>query len=177
MLYRRSRDCGATYFFTVNLADRQSNLLMDYAATLREAFRQVRHRHPFHIDAVVILPDHLHTIWTLPDGDNDYPMRWSLIKSGFSRAIKINEPRCKSRVSKRERGIWQRRYWEHQIRDEMDYNHHVDYVHINPVKHGYVSRASLWDYSSIHRYIKMGVINADWACSSDDVDMRGFGER
>ncbi len=177
MLYRRSRDCGATYFFTVNLADRKSSLLMDYAETLRDAFRQVKSRHPFHIDAAVILPDHLHTIWTLPDGDNDYPMRWNLIKSGFSRNIKMNEPRSKSRKSKRERGIWQRRYWEHQIKDETDYNHHIDYIHINPVKHGYVSRASLWDYSSIHRFIKMGVINEDWACSEDDVDMSGFGER
>ncbi|VAX11404.1 Transposase and inactivated derivatives [hydrothermal vent metagenome] len=177
MLYRRSKTCGASYFFTVNLADRQSRLLLDYSETLRDAFRQVKKRHPFHIDAVVILPDHLHTIWTLPDGDSDYPMRWGLIKAGFSRNIEMNEPRSKSRKLKRERGIWQRRYWEHQIKDETDYNHHVDYIHINPVKHGYVAQASMWDYSSIHRYIEMGMVDESWAYKIDDLEMSDFGER
>ena len=163
MRYRRADVAGGTFFFTVNLAERSSGLLTRHVDGLRTVVRKVRHAHPFEIVAMVVLPDHLHAIWTLPVGDRDYPMRWSLIKSGFSRLLPKAERINPSRQHKRERGIWQRRYWEHQIRDERDLQQHVDYVHINPVKHGYVSRAAAWPHSSIHRYIRMGWLNESWA--------------
>ena len=151
MRYRRTDVAGATYFFTVNLAERHRTLLTEHIALLRTVMHGVKQRHPFHIDAMVILPDHLHCVWTLPQGDADYPLRWTLIKAGFSRRIPKTEWRNVSRVDKGERGVWQRRYWEHLIRDERDYARHVDYIHFNPVKHGYVQRAADWPYSSIHR--------------------------
>ena len=129
MHYRRTGVAGATYFFTVNLAERNRTLLTDHADVLRAAMRDVKQRHPFHIDAMVILPDHLHALWTLPEGDADYPVRWALIKAGFSRHIAGTERRTISRIGKGERGIWQRRYWEHMIRDGRDHARHVDYIH------------------------------------------------
>ena len=160
--YRRSRIAGATYFFTVNLAERSQSLLLDHIILLRVAFRQVRIRHPFAIDAIVVLPDHLHAIWTLAPDDNDFALRWRLIKTIFSRGLPRNERRSTSRQAKHERGIWQRRYWEHLIRDEADFLRHVDYIHINPVKHGLVKRVADWPYSSFHRYVKAGVLPVDW---------------
>ena len=161
--YRRYRIDGGTYFFTVNLAERQRSLLTERIDTLREAFREVKNAHPFVIDAAVILPEHLHTIWTLPQGDNDFSLRWRQIKSSFSRAIEKDERISNSRLRKQERGVWQRRFWEHAIRDEEDFNRHIDYIHINPVKHGYVQRAVDWQFSSFHRYVKLGILPADWA--------------
>lgn len=168
MRYRRANIAGATCFFTVNLADRESRLLVEQIDLLRNVIRQVRQSHPFTIVAMVILPDHLHAIWELPAGDADYPLRRSLIKAAFSRAVPKNETIRSSRAKKRERGIWQRRYWEHLIRDDDDLVKHVDYVHINPVKHGYVKRAVDWPYSSIHREIARGSLNGDWGCSNND---------
>ncbi len=175
MRYRRAAVAGGTYFFTVNLADRDRALLTEHAAVLRDTIRTVKIRHPFEIDAMVILPDHLHAIWTLPAGDADYPTRWALIKAGFSRNLPPTERRSRSRQGKGERGIWQRRYWEHQIRDDDDLSRHVDYIHCNPVKHGYVTRASDWPHSSIHRYIQAGLITAEWGADSAMGDK--FGER
>jgi putative transposase len=140
MQYRRSNTAGGTYFFTVNLQNRQQSLLTNNIDLLRTAIDKVKIAHPFHIDAMVVLPDHLHAIWTLPQGDNDYSKRWQLIKAGFSRGIKNDEYISASRKLKGERGIWQRRYWEHLIRDDADYENHVNYIHFNPVKHGYVNR-------------------------------------
>lgn len=117
MRYRRAQVAGGTYFFTVNLAERELTLLVDHVDVLRKVIRKVKSAHPFHIDGMVVLPDHLHALWTLPPGDNDYPMRWMLIKTGFSRRIPKGEPCSNSRITKGERGIWQRRYWEHLIRD------------------------------------------------------------
>jgi putative transposase len=174
MRYRRANVAGGTYFFTVNLAERQRTLLVDQVDVLREVMREVKRRHPFHIDAMVILPDHLHAIWTLPAGDSNFATRWMLIKAGFSRRIVPGERRNQSRVQKGERGLWQRRYWEHLIRDERDYARHVDYIHYNPVKHGHVTHAADWPYSSIHRYITAGAITPDWGCGNDDGE---FGER
>lgn len=162
MQYRRTDVAGATYFFTVNLAERHRTLLTDHIATLRTEMRNVKQRHPFHIDAMVILPDHLHCVMTLPAGDADYPTRWTLIKAGFSRRLPETEHRNSSRIDKGERGIWQRRYWEHMVRDEHDYARHVDYIHFNPVKHSYVSRAAEWPHSSIHRYIAAGILTEGW---------------
>ena len=163
MRYRRSNISGASYFFTVNLAERDKTLLVDHVAHLREVIKSVKGNHPFVIDAMVIMPDHLHAIWTLPEGDADFSTRWGLVKSGFSRGIPNDERISKSRCLKGERGIWQRRFWEHLILNDEDYQRHVDYIHYNPVKHGYVTMPSAWPWSSLHRYIKQGVIAPDWA--------------
>ncbi len=175
MRYRRSDITGGTFFFTLNLAKRSSRLLTGHIDVLRHSVRQVRRVHPFDIVAMVVLPDHLHAIWTLPPGDRDYPLRWSLIKAGFSRTLERTERISESRKRKRERGVWQRRYWEHQIRDENDLARHVDYIHINPVKHEHVITPVDWPYSSIHRYIRQGVLTPDWAASYENLS--GFGER
>jgi putative transposase len=162
MLYRRAKAVGGTYFFTVNLADRSGDTLVKHVAELRTIFEQVKHAHPFSLVAMVVLPEHLHAIWRLPPGDADYPMRWSLIKSGFSRRIGKGEEIDATRQRKRERGIWQRRYWEHQIRDEADLARHVDYIHYNPVKHGWVTRVGDWPHSTFHEYVRRGVLPPDW---------------
>jgi putative transposase len=120
---------------------------------------------PFGIDAIVILPDHLHCLWTLPPGDADYSVRWARIKQAFSRRIPWGERRRASRIAKRERGLWQRRCWEHSIADSDDLKHHVDYIHYNPVKHGHVDSVVDWPHSSFHRYVRMGVYPPDWAGS------------
>jgi putative transposase len=138
--------------------------------------RRVIAAHPFEIVALVVLPEHLHAIWRLPAGECDYPLRWSLIKAGFSRGLEQTEVVSRSRRSRRERGIWQRRYWEHQIRDAGDFARHVDYIHINPVKHGHVSSPVDWPYSSIHRFIRQGIVVSDWA-TNINADAGGFGER
>lgn len=176
MHYRRSRISGGTFFFTVNLADRNNRLLTEHVGVLRETCRKVRQRHPFGIVAMVVLPEHLHAIWTLPPGDRDYPLRWSLIKAGFSHVMMKTERVSESRTYKRERGIWQRRYWEHQIRNQDDLARHVDYIHFNPVKHGHVRSPVEWPYSSIHRYIRKGVVPFDWGRDIDAEDSC-FGER
>jgi len=128
MRYRRATTSGACWFFTVNLADRKQDLLVRHIDLLREVIRNVKQQHPFEIIAMVVMPDHLHAIWQLPPDDSDYPMRWSLIKAGFSRNLAKTERIRESRVRKRERGIWQRRYWEHLIRDDKDLQAHVDYM-------------------------------------------------
>jgi putative transposase len=160
--YRRNFVPGASYFFTVNLEDRRAALLIDHVDVLRSAFREVRARHPFSVDAIVILPDHLHAIWTLPEHDADFARRWRLIKSAFSRGIPDGERVSASRSARGERGIWQRRYWEHTLRDETDVERHVDYIHFNPVKHGHVTRVRDWPYSSFHRMVKNGIYPEDW---------------
>ena len=174
--YRRNFIAGGSFFFTVNLAERRLRLLTEHIDELRSVFRKTLQRHPFTVDAMVVLPDHLHAVWTLPEGDADFATRWRLIKSGFSRQIATGERISASRTAKAERGIWQRRYWEHTIRDENDFACHLDYIHINPVKHRLVTRVRDWPYSSFHRMVKIGVYPEDWA---GDVSMDGshFGER
>ncbi len=173
--YRRNRVEGGTYFFTVNLRDRRSDLLIAEIGALRDAVRSTRARHPFHIDAWVVLPDHMHCVWTLPPGDHAFPLRWRMIKAMFSRAVGPVEDRPASLVRKREAGVWQRRYWEHTIRDERDYAAHVDYVHFNPVKHGLVVHAADWAFSSFGRCVALGVYPVDWAV--EGVGLEGVGER
>ena len=163
MRYRRSTATGATWFFTVNLANRQQDLLMRHIDLLHEVMRRVQQQRPFEVVAMVVMPEHLHTIWRLPPDDADYPTRWSLIKAGFSRGLPKTESVRDSRRRKRERGIWQRRYWEHQIRDDADLQAHIDYIHYNPVKHGYTHLPSEWPYSSIHKFIKRGWLSAEWS--------------
>ncbi|WP_299196194.1 transposase [uncultured Amphritea sp.] len=176
MYYRRASQPGGCYFFTVNLHDRDKDLLVSHIDLLRESFRQVKLRHPFHIDALVVLPEHLHAIWSLPEGDSDFSTRWGLIKANFSRGLVKDELISKSRISKGERGIWQRRYWEHLIRDENDFRRHVDYIHFNPVKHGLVQRCIGWQYSSFHSYVARGTLPIDWGDGVTDLSAEGFGE-
>jgi len=174
--YRRNFIPGGSFFFTVNLADRRLRLLTEHIDQLRDAFREVRRHHPFTTDAVVVLPDHLHAVWTLPEGDADFALRWRQIKSSFSGKVPSGEPISCSRAARGERGIWQRRYWEHTIRDEDDFARHVDYVHINPVKHRLVTRVRDWPYSSFHRMVKLGLYPEDWAGDVAEPD-GNFGER
>lgn len=175
MQYRRANVKGGTYYFTVNLAERHLGFLVDHVNVLRAAVSDVRQRHPFHIDAFVVLPDYLHAIWTLPEGNADFATRWMLIKAGFSRHIAKGERRNPSRVGKGERGIWQRQYREHMIRDDRDYERHVDYAHYNPVKHGYVECAAQLTHWSIHRFIASGTLSPDWG--GDIAGEGGYGER
>ena len=174
--YRRNFVPGGSYFFTVNLADRRLRLLTEHIALLRTAFSYAQTRHPFEIVAAVILPDHLHAIWNLPEGDADFALRWRLIKSAFSRGLPNDEEISASRTHKAERGIWQRRYWEHTLRDENDFARHVDYIHFNPVKHGHVGRVADWPFSTFHRMVRAGLYPPDWAGDSRD-DGGRFGER
>lgn len=161
--YRRTSIPGATWFFTVNLAERKGNrLLIDEIEELRAAFRKVQAAHSFQIDAAVILPDHLHCIWTLPSNDSDFSTRWGLIKANFSRSTENRERLSESRRKRGERGIWQRRFWEHLIRDEEDFIRHTDYIHWNPVKHGWVKKVVDWPHSSFHAYLRRGLYDSNW---------------
>lgn len=166
--YRRCHIPGASYFFTVNLSDRGGSTLVDQIDALRLAYRQCYVERPFFSDAVVVMPDHLHAVWTLPPGDADFSTRWRLIKARFSRAIgKMggNHPsyaKSRSQMNKGERGVWQRRFWEHTIRDETDFRQHVEYCWGNPVKHGLVARASDWPFSSMHRDMRAGRVDGEW---------------
>ena len=167
--YRRNFVPGGSYFFTVTLHNRNSGLLIESIDTLRLAFRNALHKKPCTVDAVVILPEHLHTIWTLPSGDSDYPGRWQAIKSIFSLELK----KSRLAIDKNNAGdsqIWQRHYWEHTIRDDNDFNRHIDYIHYNPVKHGLVKSATDWPYSSLHRYIRQGVLPPNWGGQIDEMN-------
>ncbi len=169
--YRRWRQAGGTYFFTVNLQDRRQRLLVDQVDALRAAVAAVKKVHPFDIDASVILPNHLHMIWTLPKGDDDFSTRWRLIKTRFSIRFSAATSRRSSKQHKREKGIWQRRFYEHLIRDDHDLNEHIDYIHFNPVKHGHADRPVDWPYSSIHRFIRQGTLTADWGTNGMDSNL------
>ena len=174
--YRRAITAGGTFFFTV-VAYRRQPILCDEAirTALREAVLSVRRSKPFAIDAWVLLPDHLHCVWTLPADDDDFSGRWSLIKSAVSRVVGAQYRRAEwrnaSKLKHREATIWQRRFWEHCIRDENDLQRHVDYLHFNPVKHGLVSRVSDWPHSTFHRFVAEGKYPIDWAGSTDGVDV------
>jgi putative transposase len=172
--YRRCLVPGGTYFFTLTLADRRSDYLLRYHHELAAAIRFTRKNRPFNIDGIVLLPEHLHALITLPAGDSDFPMRWRSIKAGFTRAVVIHEPSLKPN-RKGEYDLWQRRYWEHCIRDETDFNQHLDYIHINPLKHGYVQNVCDWPFSSFHRYVHNGVMDSSWGSNIDPVGM--YGER
>ncbi len=179
MRYRRAKTPGATYFFTVVTFGRRRILCQpDNVELLRAAFKTVKSRHPFIIDAIVVLPDHLHCLWTMPSGDNDYPMRWNAIKIHFTRycAAEYKIPASAARKRKREHAIWQRRYWEHEIRDDLDFERHCDYIHWNPVKHGLVIHARDWPYSSFHRFVNLGVYSHGWAGLLENTDADEYGE-
>ena len=173
--YHRAKIEGGVFFFTVVLADRSSDVLVRQVDRLRRIYASVQERQPFETVAICILPDHLHAVWSLPEGDSDFATRWSLIKSGFSRGLPDMTIRSRSNVGRREKGLWQRRYWEHAIRDDDDLERHVDYIHFNPVKHGYVSRVHDWPYSSFHHYVAQGILSEDWGGDIREVTGR-FGE-
>jgi putative transposase len=173
--YRRLKASGGTFFFTLTLADRSSDLLVREIDRLRTIYQLVQQRLPFSTVAICILPDHLHAIWTLPDNDTDFSTRWNLIKGGFSRGLPTHS-RSDSKIAKREKGIWQRRFWEHAIRDDDALSHHVDYIHFNPVKHRLVPSVVEWPHSSFHRYVERGDLPRDWGGDMRDMP-DGFGER
>jgi putative transposase len=165
--YRRAWHPGGTYFFTLNLLRRRNNdLLVRHIEQLRDAVRKVRLAHPFEIHGFVVLPDHLHCVIRLPEGDADFALRLRLIKGAFSKTIPHDEWRSTVRERRGERGIWQRRYWEHLIRDESDYRAHMDYVHFNPVKHGLVAQVTDWPHSTFRRLVAEGIYPVDWGGSS-----------
>ena len=172
--YRRGRSEGATWFFTVVTAQRRRFLANEHATcALRQSVAATLQQMPFHIDAWVILPDHMHAIWTLPAGDRDFSSRWGLIKAGFSRNSNLPHTSAKRRDS----GLWQPRFWEHRIRDTADYDAHMDYVHYNPVKHGYVARVKDWPYSSFHRAVRENLYPLDWGTvEPPHAETRDFGE-
>ena len=168
--YRRSNTPGATYFFTLITHNRKPLFSIDRAPRiLRWAISDVRERRPFKVEAICLLPDHIHTIWRLPDGDSAYPQRWNEIKGIFTKQFRDissdEEQISRSRQRKGEGGIWQRRFWEHIIRDENDLKNHMDYLHYNPVKHGLVDQVVDWPWSSFHRYVKAGIYPVDWGGS------------
>ncbi len=164
--YLRSRD-GTSYFFTLVTNARRPILCdIEVRAALKNALSKVRLKRPFRIDAFVLMPDHLHCIWTMPDGDADFSSRWKIIKGSVAVACRSY---CRedgllslSRQRHRESTFWQRRFWEHQIRDENDFERHADYIHFNPVKHGLANRAVDWPYSTFHRYVAQGIYVPDW---------------
>ena len=165
--YRRSLVPGGTFFFTVVTYRRRPILVSEESrAILHAAWNNVCERYPFQTDAICLLPDHIHCIWTLPERDNQYSLRWGEIKRIFSEAYnrpigakaKVNE----SRQKRGETAIWQRRFWEHTIRDLDDYQHHLDYIHYNPVKHGLVNNVIDWEWSSFHRYVRLGQCEKEW---------------
>jgi putative transposase len=166
--YRRNRVPGGTYFFTVNLQNRKQTLLVDHIDVLRDAIRKTRRQRPFHIDGWVVLPEHMHCIWTLPKNDMDYSGRWRAIKKAFSKAIPNTETRSINRERRGERGIWQQRFWEHTIRDDVDYQRHMDYLHFNPVKHGWVTAVKDWPHSTFHHWVKQGIYPEHWG---HDIDL------
>jgi putative transposase len=168
--YRRNRVSGGTFFFTVNLLDRNSNLLVANIELLRRVVRQVIQRQPFQIEAWVVLPEHMHCVWTLPEHDSDYVTRWKEIKMQFSKALPKTEALSEARTAQGERGIWQRRYWEHTIHNDNDFAAHVDYCHINPFKHGLVEHVKDWPYSTFHRAVKRGIYPENWASDIPEIE-------
>jgi putative transposase len=178
MQYRRAKIKGGTYFFTLVTHKRHKILCEpDNVPLLREIVRSVKANHPFTIDAFVLLPDHLHCIWTLPEGDCDFSTRWRLIKSEFSRRChpKYKQQPSASRQRKKEQAVWQQRFWEHLIRDETDFTQHVEYIHYNPVKHGLVRTPRDWEFSSFHRYIRDGLYDRCWGEGEEIPFLEGIG--
>jgi putative transposase len=173
--YRRNFVAGGTFFITATLADRRSSTLTSYVGALRSAVMTTRRENPFVIDAIVVLPDHLHFVMTLPEGDSDFSNRLSLIKRRFTTAVQ----KAGAGIPRRSNGelaLWQRRFWEHTVRDESDFERHVDYIHFNPVKHDLVTRVCDWPHSSFHRYVRLGLLPKDWG--GDLASFRtNFGER
>ena len=170
--YRRIRTKGATYFFTVVAYQRQRILcLRKSLEAMQRVFADVASRLPFRTDAWVILPDHMHVVWTLPEGDSDYSTRWDILKKDLTKDLRCladaDAASTTSRVRHRDGTVWQRRFWEHQIRDEPDYRTHLDYIHFNPVKHGFTASPKDWQHSSFHKWVARGAYEEDWGSDGD----------
>jgi len=180
--YRRAYTSGGSYFFTVVTYRRQALLTHpENRLILRKVIHEVRKQLPFIIDAWVLLPEHIHCLWSLPPDDHDYSKRWGMIKAGFSKQIpdlyKHNAWLNTSKTKHRESTVWQRRFWEHQIRDQQDFNRHMDYIHWNPVKHGHVTRVIDWPYSTFHRYVTQGIYSSNWGDDqTESYSTSDFGE-
>jgi len=179
--YRRANTKGATYFFTVVTYQRQRFLCEgNVRKALRNGIRDVQTTLPFTIDAWVLLPDHLHCIWTLPPDDANFGTRWAMIKRFVTKRcgpdIKREDWMNESKRRRKESTIWQRRFWEHQIRDDRDYEIHMHYIHYNPVKHGFVTHVKDWRYSTFHRYVREGVYEDDWGGEGVAAISEEFGE-
>jgi putative transposase len=176
MRYRRAFIPGGSFFFTL-VTEKRRAIFNDErnVDTLRAAFANIKAQRPFDIDAIVIMPDHLHCIWTLPSSDLDFATRWRLIKTWFTKHCdpSLRTPPNKARQNKQEQAIWQHRYWEHALRDEADFVRHTDYIHYNPVKHKHVTAPREWPHSSFHRYVEAGIYPADWGASN--MDFEGIG--
>jgi putative transposase len=173
MQYRRAFIPGGSFFFTLVTEWRNPIFAeTENIDTLRHAFRQVKQNRPFNIDGIVVMPDHIHCIWTLPPGDVDYPTRWRLIKTWFTKHCNANFKLSPNpaRKNKQQQAIWQHRYWEHALRDETDFMRHIEYIHYNPVKHGYVAAPKDWEHSSFHRYVEASVYPLDWGTNESDFE-------
>jgi len=165
--YKRMRIPGVSYFFTLVTHNRNPVFTSpEHIVLLRESIQYVMTKRPFNIQAAVVLPDHIHCIWEMHDED-DYSMRWQMIKTQFSRTLRNKNPEWKQKA------IWQPRFWEHAIRDKNDLHCHMDYIHYNPVKHGLVSSPSDWEYSSIHKHIELGLYDKNWGATEPD-SVRGM---
>ena len=173
--YRRNFIAGGTFFFTVKLADPKSRLLVEHIDLLRAAYMDVQKQYPFETVAVCVLPNHIHAIWTLPPDDADYSLRWRLIKTKFSAHFPHAENLSASKQRRHERGIWQRRFYEHTVRDETDLQRCADYIHFNPVKHELCDNVRDWAFSSFHRYVRDGWLPLDWGGTKETAIM-SFGE-
>ena len=179
--YRRPLAPGATVFFTVVTFERKPMLTTELSRKiLRRVWKRVQTQHPFVVDAVCLLPDHLHCLWALPENDGDYSLRWSAIKGLFTKEY-LNSAgqdgmRNDSRKKRGEAAVWQRRFWEHTIRDEVDYCNHFDYIHYNPVKHGLVKQVKEWPWSSYFKYVRRGYYDVEWGNGQPIDDIKNMGE-
>ncbi|OOF46406.1 REP-associated tyrosine transposase [Rodentibacter trehalosifermentans] len=160
--YRRNYIKGGTFFFTVKLADPKSHLLIEHIDLLREAYQFVKQKYPFKTEAICILPNHIHCIWTLPENDSNYSLRLRLLKTRFSSHFKAKNNLSPSKQRRKEKGIWQRRFYEHTIRDDKDFENCVNYIHYNPVKHGWVEKVKDWQFSTFHQYVKNKIYPENW---------------
>lgn len=173
--YRRNYSQGGCYFFTLTLRNRRSKALIEHIHSLRSAMKQVQKEYFYETKAIVVLPDHLHCIWQLPDNDANYSRRWLRIKSYFTQ--KVRESGVKLACNARgEYLLWQKRFWEHTIRDEKDFENHVNYIHYNPVKHGYVKNVADWKYSSFHKFVKQDLLPQDWCKYEPEKAVGAWGE-
>ncbi|HSG68770.1 MAG TPA: transposase [Planctomycetaceae bacterium] len=174
--WRRAYVPGGSFFFTV-VTDRRARILTTKRARtlLGQLIRECRDRWPFRIDAIVLLPDHLHTIWTLPTADTEYSKRWAWIKKEFTKEWiakgGVEQSQTRGRIDDGRRGVWQPKFWEHTLRDEEDFERHFNYIHYNPVKHGLVKCPREWRWSSFHRWVREGVYPFNWACDEESIEL------
>lgn len=173
--YRRNKIKGGTYFFTVTLKNRNSDLLCENFNLLRMSINQVKKEQPFKTKAMVILPEHIHAVWELSKGDDDYSKRWQKIKCYFTKQL-LKKGYSFSKNTKGEYDLWQRRFWEHTITNDHDYENHVNYIHYNPVKHKLVNNVFEWPFSTFHWYVKNGLLEKHWGRDFQESNKSNYGE-